>query len=189
MQRWYFRLTHSLKESMDKQKQTTKDIDYLADMLTSKDDKLRRDARKLLIVIGKPSIPSLSQVLLNSKVHKARWEAAKALGAINSAQAIPCLVKALEDHETDVAWLAAVALEKQKQAAWPELFRVLIERGVKSIKLRQGTHHVLSKQRVKGFNKLLEVLRKALESGADPEYAPVAAFKILQKMEKHSSHE
>ena len=167
---------------MNIQTQTRNNIETLISLLASTDDKVRRKARKSLVFIGKPAVSSLSGVLQNSKVYKARWEAAKALGAIGDTKAIPSLVMALEDTETDVVWLAAEALKKLRMAAWPELLKALIKRGSESVTLRNASHHVFRKQREKGFNNLLEVLRKALESDASPESTPVAASKLIERM-------
>ncbi|MFA9390131.1 MAG: HEAT repeat domain-containing protein [Prolixibacteraceae bacterium] len=166
---------------MNKHMQTRKNIESLINQLLSKDDEVRINARKSLIVIGKPAVPALSLVMLNSKVHKARWEAAKALGEIGHTKAIPSLVKALEDTETDVVWLAAVALEKFGKIAWHELLTALKDRGAESVMLRNGAHHVLLKQRAEGFDNLLVELRKALKSPVS-ESTPMAAFKILEKL-------
>jgi HEAT repeat protein len=173
---------------MNKQTQTGKNIEPLVNLLASTDDKVRRKARKSLVAVGRSSVSSLSGALQNSKVYKARWEAAKALGAIGDAKAIPSLVKALEDPETDVVWLAAEALKKFRKIAWPELLNALIHRGSESVTLRNAAHHVFRKQREEGFNDLLTVLRKALESGAVPESTPSAASNILKRMTEHSNH-
>lgn len=167
---------------MDLQTQNENDIRNLAGLLASPDDKIRRNARKSLEIIGKPAVSSLTQILQNSKIYKARWEAAKALGLIGDAKAIPSLIKALEDTESDIVWLAAEALEQFGKAAWPELLNALISKGADSVTFRNASHHVFRKQKEKGFNKLLEALRKSLESGAVFESTPVAASNLLEKM-------
>jgi hypothetical protein len=91
-------------------------------------------------------------------------------------------VKALEDSDSDVAWLAAEGLRKFKQVAWPPLLRALLKHGPDSALLRQGAHHVLRNQRAQGFNNLLATLSKALESGALPKSATIAAHDIFKRM-------
>ncbi len=59
---------------------------------------------------------------------------------------------------------------------------------MRSAQLRHRVHHVLRDQREKGFNDLLEVLRKTLESGAVQESTPIAASNILKRMREHSKH-
>ncbi len=120
-------------------------IESLLERLADKDDKVRREARKSLIIIGKPAVAALSEVLHSSKVYKARWEAAKALGEIGDPNSIPSLVAALQDHETDVAWLAAEALKDFRKAAWPELLSAIIREGADSATLRHGAHHIFGK--------------------------------------------
>jgi HEAT repeat protein len=174
---------------MNEQNNVGETIDSLVNLLESPDDKVRRDARTSLVAMRKQAVSPLSSVLENSKVYKARWEAAKALGAIGDAKAIPSLIKALDDPESDVAWLAAEALEKFKKAAWPELMHALVKRGSDSVLLRHGAHHILRQQKAAGFNFLLDELRKALESDTVPENIPIAAYHILEKMKKRSGKE
>ena len=128
----------------------------------------------------------MSVVLENSKIYKARWEAAKALSEIGDIKSIPILVKALEDPETDVAWLAAKALEKFKKAAWPVLLGALVEHGSKSVSLQHGAHHILRKQKVEGYNDLLDILRTSLETGSATESISPAAYNILERMKKNT---
>ena len=172
--------------SVSKQKLTSTNLESLMEMLASKDGMLRKKARISLVALGKQAVPSLIQALQNSKLDHLRWEAAKTLGAIGDAKAIPPLVKALEDGDQDVAWLAAVALKKFKKEAWPTLLRVLIKRRSDSVLLRQGAHHVLRNQKEDGFNGLLATLKKALASDTVPESTAIAAYDILKQMKAKS---
>jgi len=95
--------------SVSKQKWTDTNLESLMEMLASKDGMTRKKARKSLVAFGKQAVPSLTRALQNSKLDQLRWEAAKILGTIGDAKAIPPLVKALEDSDQDVAWLAAIA--------------------------------------------------------------------------------
>jgi HEAT repeat protein len=153
-------------------------------LLENEDDKVRLKARKSLVILGKKAVLPLSIVLENSKTYKARWEAAKALSEISDLKSIPTLVKALEDPESDVAWLAAKSLEKFRKAAWPELLRALVNHGSESVLLQHGAHHILRKQKAEGFNELLDILRTALETGSVPETISPAANNILERMKK-----
>ena len=169
---------------MYEQKQSGISTQSLVNLLESEDNKVRTKARKALVVLGKQTVAPLSLVLENSKIYKARWEAAKALGQIGDLKSIPTLVKALEDPESDVAWLAAKALEKFRKAAWAELLLALVDHGSQSVMLQHGAHHILRKQKVEGFNDLLDLLRTALESGSVSESIPLAAYNILKRMKK-----
>jgi hypothetical protein len=170
---------------MNKNKPAGGIAESLVDMLGRKDGMTRLKARKALVALGKPAVPSLVQSLLRSNSDQVRWEAAKALGAIGDARAIPSLVKALEDGDEDVGWLAAEGLRKFKKAAWPVLFRALIKGGRNSGSLRRGAHHVLLNRRGNGFDYLLTTLKTALESSLASESTPVAAYNILTRMRGH----
>jgi len=171
---------------MYEQKQPGISPQSLVILLENEDEKVRAKARKSLITIGKQAVLPLSQVLENSKIYKARWEAAKALSEIGDLKSIPTLVKALEDPESDVAWLAAKTLEKFRKAAWPELLRALVSRGSNSILLQHGAHHILRKQKMEGYNDLLDILRTALEAGSVPESISPAAYNILERMKNQA---
>ena len=167
---------------MSKQKRTAANIGSLIDMLASKDGPTRQKARKALVALGKPAVSSLNSTLQNSRLDHVRWEAAKALGAIGDTRAIPQLVKALEDKDPDVTWVAAEALRRFKKVAWPLLLRALIKSGTDPGSLRQGAHHVFRNQKEAGFNELLVTLTRALGSSTVPELATVAAYDILKRM-------
>lgn len=138
------------------------------------------------MALGKPAVFSLVRRLRNSKVDHLRWEAVKTLGAIGDTRAVRPLVKALEDSDPDVAWVAAEALRKYKKTAWPPLLRMLIKSGADSFLLRQRAHHVLRNQKEVGFNDLLATLAKALESDTVPESTAVAAYSILKRIKAKS---
>ncbi len=171
---------------LNKQNLTSTNIESMIDMLANKNGLIRQKARKLLVALGKPAVPSLTSILLNSKLVHLRWEAAKALGSIDDTRAISSLVKALEDKDQDVRWLAAVALSKFKKAAWRQLLNALIKSKPDSVLLRQGAHHILLDQKEVGFNKLLTALSKSLESGSDPETTAISAFNILKQLKAKS---
>jgi len=168
---------------MSKEGLTDVNLVFLIGALASKDGLTRSRARQALVVLGLPAVPALIRALRDPKRDQLRWEAAKALGAIRDARAAPALVRALEDDDPDVAWLAAEALEQLGQAAWPPLLHALIERGAVSAALRQGAHHVFRHQREEGFEHLIALLLKALESETVPEMPITAAHRILETLE------
>jgi len=171
---------------MSKIKWVGTNLKSLMDMLASKDGMIRQKARESLVALGKPAVSSLNQALQNSTADQVRWEAAKALGEIVDIKSIPPLVKALEDSNSDVAWLAAEALSKFKKTAWPPLLRALMKNGSNSVLLHRGVHHVLLNQNEHGFNDLLATLMNALEPNAVPESAIIAANEILKRMKATS---
>lgn len=169
---------------MSKQKSIAIDTDLWMDMLACKDGMIRGKARGSLVALGKPAVAALVHALQTSKLDQVRWEAAKALGAIGDVRAIPSLVKALEDSDSDVAWLAAEALRKFRKAAWSPLLRALMKAGSDSFSLREGAHHVLRQQNEAGFNDLLATLVKALKSGSVHESAALAAYELHKRMKE-----
>jgi HEAT repeat protein len=171
---------------MSKQLLTGTNLESLIDLLANKNAATRMKARKSLVALGKPAVPSLNRILQKSKEDHVRWEAAKTLGAIGDSRAIPSLVKALEDSDQGVVWLAAEALGKFKKIAWPPLLRALVKSEKDSVSLRLGAHHVLRKQKEDGFNDLLSTLRTALESSTASESTPFAASNLLKRMKTKS---
>lgn len=167
---------------MSKRNQTDRDIASLMKVLASMDGAARQKARKRLVAIGKRSVPSLILALRNRSQAHLRWEAGKALGAIGDARAVPFLVKALEDRDSDVVWVAAEALRTFKKVAWPHLLRSLIKNGAESSSLVQGAHHVFRNQKEEGLDDSLATLRKALESSTVPELVAAAAYEVLMRL-------
>jgi HEAT repeat protein len=166
------------------QTQANANINSLLKDLENKDAKIRANARRALIEIGHEAVSSLCDIVQRSEVYKARWEAAKALGEMQDADAIPALVKALEDNKSDVVWLAAEGLKLFGEQAWPELFSALFNRGAESLTLRQGAHHVLRNQRSEVYDDLLNELRKSLEMSTVGEKTTLAAYQLLEKMKQ-----
>lgn len=167
---------------MSPQQSTDATLQVLMKQLESKDGLLRQKARISLVVLGESAVLPLSDTLQHSRNAPARWGAAKALGEIVDERSIPALVSALDDKNADVAWLAGLALKKFKKAAWMHLLQKLIESGVDSVRLRNGTRHVFSTQKEEGFNDLLEELMIALEDAALPEAGPLVATEIVRRM-------
>jgi HEAT repeat protein len=167
---------------MDKTDQLTLNLKETLNLLASKDTDSRRKARELLVILDKPAVSSLTIALQNSKDDHFRWEAAKTLGEINDPRSIPSFVKALEDSNLDVAWLAAETLGKFKMAAWPALLRMLIKRKPDSVLLRQGAHRVFLNQEEDGFNDFLESLRTSLKPNGDHELTVITANEILKRI-------
>ena len=162
------------------------DLNSLMKMLANKNGVTREKARKSLVTIGKPAVLSLTRALLNPKSEQLRWEAAKTLGSIDDTRAIPSLLKALEDSNHDVAWLAALALKRYKKTAWPQLLNLLTKNKKDSTLLRLGAHHILLDQKEAGFNELLTVLKKSLEPGTSPELTTLAAHNMINRMKVKS---
>ena len=169
---------------MNNKKMPDRTIEKLIDELFNKDGKIRQSSRDELVHIGRPAIIYLKKVLRKSAIDQARWEAAKALADMDDEGVILPLVEALEDSFPDVQWLAAEGLKKYKIKAWPPLLRLLVKKGADSVLLRQGVHHVFTKQVEPGYEDLTAALLKALETGTAPELRLSTANEILKRLKK-----
>lgn len=121
--------------------QTSEDIQELLTKLESSDGVERQEARELLVKIGSPVVPLLMEMLSRS-TYWGRWEIVKTLNEIHAPSSAPVLVKALEDDNDGIRWLAAEGLSKIGRAALRPLMQALTRRA-DSIWLREGAHHVL----------------------------------------------
>lgn len=152
------------------------------EQLGSEEGGTRQRARKSLVALGRTAVPSLIRTLRESSSAHARWGAAKALGEIGDARAIPELVAALDDVDSDVAWLAADGLRRFKRAAWPTLLHRLIRDGSHSILLRQRALWVFRDPSAEECDELLAALVDALRSYTVSETAAITAYEVLHHM-------
>jgi HEAT repeat protein len=115
-------------------------VKLIADLASSSE--LRRmQARRLLVAIGRPAIPSLNG-LLGKKKHQVRWEAAKSLAQLHDTDCIPGLLTAMEDERFDIRWVAAEGMAALGMPALKHLLK-LFERNPDSVRLRESAHHVI----------------------------------------------
>lgn len=157
-------------------------MDGLLAMLQHRDGLVRQKGRRMLVEAGEAAVPGLCRVMLNSPSKDARWGAAKALGEILDPGAIPALLDALEDRNSDVAWLAAVALNRLGREAWKPVLQRLVERGVDSVAVRDGVHHILAGQKFDRYEELFATVVRSLEFGELDEAGSMAAAEILKLM-------
>ena len=160
----------------------TSGSETLLAMLQHRDGLVRQKGRRLLVEEGGAAVPGLCRILLNSPSKDARWGAAKALGEILAPGAIPALLDALEDRNSDVAWLAAVALKGLGREAWKPVLQRLVERGVDSVAVRDGVHHVFAGQKFDRYEELFATVVRSLEFGELDESGSMAAAEILKRM-------
>jgi HEAT repeat protein len=163
-------------------KEGERGIEELLEMLQAKDGLVRQKGRVALTELGESAVPGLCRILLNSPSKDARWGAAKALGEIRSPEAAPALLDALEDRNADVAWLAAAALNRLGREAWKPVLQRLVERGVDSVAVRDGVHHVLKGQTFDRYADLFRTVVSSLEFGELDEAGSLAATEILRLM-------
>ena len=157
------------------------DIAKLVSIFTNDDGVERRKARLAIEEIGKPAVPALISALSDKKA-QVRWEAARALGAIQDPQAAPALVQALMDVSFEIRWLAAEGLIALEDEALVPLLKALEDES-DSVDLRAGAHHVLhALERSKKLNEPTLKVLNAIRS-MEPDIAiPGAAFEALQSL-------
>ncbi|MGA7161811.1 MAG: HEAT repeat domain-containing protein [Bacteroidota bacterium] len=120
---------------------TEESIERLIEQLSNLDGAERERARKKLVKIGRPAVPSLMKLLSDRKQHM-RWEGCKALGEMMDSTSAAVLVKALTDESVEVRWLAAEGLIALEKKALVPLLKIL-ETDFESPYVREGAHHVL----------------------------------------------
>jgi HEAT repeat protein len=116
-------------------------IETMVAALASDDEGERQDARHSLVEIGEPAVAALIEAMADPS-DDLSWQAAKTLNQIGSPAAGPALVKALEDEDFGVRWLAAEGLIGLKREGLVPLLEALESRS-DSVWLREGAHHVL----------------------------------------------
>jgi HEAT repeat protein len=157
-------------------------LQALIKSLSSEDDGVRVKARHSLVAMGKAAVGPLAGALKDGN-ELLRWEAAKALGEIGVPEAAPFLVRALEDEQFDVRWLAAVGLIGMNIKALKPLLHALMEQS-DSVFLREGAHHVIHDLTKGELRKYLAPVLAALENIEPAAGCPQAAFHALEMLEK-----
>ena len=157
------------------------DIGQLIDDLGSKAGATRHAARQELIEMGSSSVSALTDALASpTRSHYTRWGAAKALGEIKEPDSAPTLVAALEDDESDVRWLAAVALTKLDDGGLRALLTAMTG-GELELHHHHAAHHVLHDFADRGRDDVGPVLA-ALEGSSPKTEAPLAAADLLRTL-------
>lgn len=156
------------------------DIRTLINQLSVNDGLIRQDARLTLVEMREQAVPWLVEAL-TSKSKNARWEAAKALGSISSPSASFVLVKALEDDDSGVRWLAADALIALGVASIVPLLEALNKRP-KEFLLREGAGRVLTHVTRDTTGKIKEALEPVIAALNSPDTTIVAAEAALTKL-------
>jgi len=171
---------------MDKTNREPEDVEIkqLIECLCDDDGLERKKAREKLVAKGKNMIDFLMELLNNPK-RIYRWEALKTMEEIGDPISIPLFIRALEDDESDVRWIAAEGLIKIGTQSIKPLLKTLIEKS-NSIFVLEGIHHVFhdlkkTEKLPTGFpiDKLLSALK-------DPEYSErikPMAYELLNNLE------
>jgi len=149
--------------------------------LASSDPTVRTKARKALVAIGKPSVPSLIRLLSHRKPH-VRWEAAKALCGIADPIAASALVDALDDRDGDVRWLAAEGLAALGRDGLQPLLAALLQRA-QSCSFCEAAHHVChTLLKRKRLGPILRPLLAAMKESEPEVSVPPAAYAALSRL-------
>jgi hypothetical protein len=169
-------------------------IEELIADLASHNDSVRVKARHSLVAMGRIAVSPMVQALKN-KSNLVRWEITKALGETGDPETVPALIKALEDEEFDVRWLAAEGLIRMNINALKPLLQALENSG-DSILLQEGAHHVfhdLAKGALRKFLVPVLTALERLEPGTEVPWVarhdmgvevPLAARQALNLLEK-----
>jgi HEAT repeat protein len=165
-------------------RETRLGIDRLIGDLASSEGMQRQRARKRLVDIGRLATPPLVETLQSTSKH-ARWEAAKALGAIQDPGAAPALVGALRDQESSVRWLAAKGLIGLGRDALIPLLESL-EKESDSVWMREGAHRVLHALVEEDVANDAAPVLEALEDIEPAIEVPIAAFNLLQVLRRQA---
>jgi HEAT repeat protein len=156
------------------------DIELLLAALGDKDYHHRREARRRLVEIGTPAVVPLVESLDNTN-DDMRWEVTKTLGEIGDPATIPGLLKALEDDNFGVRWLATEGLIQLRRAALAPLFRLLIAHS-DELWLREAAHHVLRVLGTRGFHEQVAPVLDAM-TGEPAVEVPLASRAALDALE------
>jgi HEAT repeat protein len=161
------------------------DPDTINELIVTLGDRnglVRQRARHSLVAIGKPAVPALVEALTDPNGHR-RWEAAKTLGAIGDPSAAPALVRAMEDQDFGVRWLAAEGVIRLKREGLKPLLQALA-RHPESVWMREGAHHVFRMLVDHDLHDLVAPVLVALD-GVEPVLeVPQMAQAVLDELDK-----
>ncbi len=155
----------------------SRDLDNLIEQLTCDEVIKCQKARRSLVEIGKPAVPSLIKALSSPKLW-VRWEAAKALSQIADPAATDSLIKLLEDKQFDMRWMAAEGLINIGYKALIPVLEALLDHP-DSTWLQEGTHHILGDLARGKYKPVLKPIITALESFQPSIDAPIAIRQAL----------
>jgi HEAT repeat protein len=156
------------------------EISRLIEVLANGQPVERKRARDALVAVGRPAIGPLIR-LVEARHPHVRWEAVKGLGAVGDPEAAPALVKALEDDDEGVRWLAAKGLIDLRRNGLQPLLAALVVRS-SSPELLEGARRVLHQLSWERLPKPVKPVLAAL-SGPSPWLAVhVAAYAALNAL-------
>ena len=155
-------------------------IEELIKCFYGKDVINTKKARYELVKMGNPAIEYLIPLIDDPKMH-VRWEAIKTLSQIATPETIPILIKALENDDFDVRWIAAEGLiDIGKKSIQPLLKSLVADQDSKF--LLEGAHHVFKELHFKKLFENDEIIKILEDYRRHPEVA-VEAERLLGKYE------
>ena len=140
----------------------------------------RQRTREVLVSIGQPVLEYLDEIVSSNNL-AARWEAVKAIGQIKETDGIPLLLRALNDEEFEIRWLAAEGLVEMGELVLVPLFEALIE-NYQSVFFRQGVHHILNEMKIQGRYGDPSDLLPLLKDPKAETFLPIEAKKELDRL-------
>lgn len=151
--------------------------------LGSEDYVTRQTAREKLVLIGKPAIDFLAELITHPK-QIYRLEAVKTLMEINDPLAIPLFLEICSDDDPDIRWIAAEGLIKQGPVSFIPVLKMLTKDS-DSIYIREGAYHILHHLRTKfpARDKLQELLN-ILEKNDQAVYVSALAEELIELVAK-----
>ena len=158
----------------------------LITILGSKNGLERKESRKKLVKMGKQVVKFLEQEYENineDKNETFRWELIKSLQQIGAPSSIPIFIKALEDEESDIRWLAAEGLINVGVDSIEPLLKELVKNS-DSIFVCAGAHHVFhdfKKKRILPVGFPVDKLLSALKNPGWSGNVKTTAYEILEK--------
>jgi len=141
---------------------------------------LRTEAARELIAIGSRAVAPLVAALA-APDSSLRWEAALILSRIADPVAASALVRALDDDDFGVRWLAAEGLAAMGRKGLEALLETLID-SADSKARREGARHVLRRLAHTPFHEIASIVLKGLDTAAPETEVPVFAFDALEKL-------
>lgn len=150
--------------------------------LGSSDGVVRERARNALVADGGHDIvPALINELSDTR-RQVRWEAVKALSKIaNPIAALP-LVRAMDDRDTDVAWIAAEGVANLGDSGFFALLDRLTHNTSTTQFCRLAHHSLRLLRKSTKYRIELDHIMKAMEGPEPTLAAPVAAYEVTQEI-------
>jgi len=157
-------------------------LEQLVTALRSEDGGARQRARETLVLIGRPAVSAL-QELLKDRNRRTRWEAAKTLLAMVEPDNVDHFVTLLSDERSEIRWLAASGLVALGPRVVSPVLQALAA-DADSRGRREMTHRVLKE--LSADNQVLARLLKPLLDvlrGDDPVPVATRAARGLSDLE------